>query len=76
MNTSVKAFWEVIYFFLNVLLRPGGMQMGKYTLFTANNLRNSSTRLYIFSKLIGKTGVVNYLFRLVEMLRRASNHMF
>lgn len=50
--------------------------MGKYTLFTANNLRDSSTRLYIFSKLIGKTGVVNYLFRLVETLRRASNHMF
>lgn len=43
MNTSVKAFWEVIYFFffLNVLLRPGGMQMEKYTLFTANNLRDS-----------------------------------
>lgn len=42
MNTSVKAFWEVIYFFfLNVLLRPGGMQMGKYTLFTANNLRKT-----------------------------------
>lgn len=41
MNTSVKAFWEVVYFFLNVLLRPEGMQMGKYTLFTANNLRKT-----------------------------------